>query len=115
RLEAHGEITARLDTDPKQRDKIIVVEKGGKSAQTKYSILEDLQDKQLLKLTARTGRTHQLRVHLAHLGAPVLGDRLYGGRATRRLMLHAQRLTLPEIGEFPKRGYFVEPGEDWKI
>jgi 23S rRNA pseudouridine1911/1915/1917 synthase len=115
RLEPQGEIIARLDTDPNQRDKIVIVEKGGKSAHTKYDLLEDYGDRQLIKLSPQTGRTHQLRVHLAHLGAVVLGDRLYGGRTARRLMLHAQRLTLPEMGEFPEREYFVEPGEDWKV
>lgn len=59
----------------------------------------------LLVLMPRTGRTHQLRVHLAWIGHPILGDRLYGkpadpAQAAPRLMLHAHRLVLPGFGAF---------------
>jgi 23S rRNA-/tRNA-specific pseudouridylate synthase len=47
-------------------------------------------------------------VHLTHLGAPVLGDRLYGGGKAKRLMLHATRLMLPEMEDFPRREFLVE-------
>jgi len=51
----------------------------------------------LVELKPTTGRTHQLRVHLAHLNAPILGDRVYGKSSDCRMMLHAQKLeiTLP--------------------
>ena len=47
-----------------------------------------------IALTPVTGRSHQLRVHLASLGHPILGDRLYDGGSADRLMLHAERLTV---------------------
>ena len=50
--------------------------------------------RRLFLLRPRTGKTHQLRVAMKSLGAPILGDALYGGRAAPRLMLHAQSLAL---------------------
>ena len=68
----------------------------GKPAQTVVKLLESNNERSLLQLEPRTGRTHQLRVHLEHLGLPILGDRLYGAPADR-LYLHASELeiTLP--------------------
>ncbi len=63
----------------------------GKSAQTDYRVLEVTADRSLVVLLPHTGRTHQLRVHLAHLGTPILGDRVYGKQADR-LYLHAYQL-----------------------
>jgi len=62
-------------------------------------------DRSLVLLAPRTGRTHQLRVHLAWIGHPILGDRLYGrpddpAQAASRLLLHAHRLVLPGTGSF---------------
>jgi tRNA pseudouridine32 synthase/23S rRNA pseudouridine746 synthase len=62
-------------------------------------------DRSLVLLAPRTGRTHQLRVHLSWIGHPILGDRLYGrpddpGQAASRLLLHAHRLVLPGTGSF---------------
>jgi len=62
-------------------------------------------DRSLVLLAPRTGRTHQLRVHLAWIGHPILGDRLYGrpddpAQAAPRLLLHAHRLVLPGTGTF---------------
>lgn len=68
---------------------------GGKPARTDLEPLSAGEGWTLVACRLGSGRTHQVRVHLAHLGHPVLGDRLYGGREAPRLMLHAQRLTLP--------------------
>jgi 23S rRNA-/tRNA-specific pseudouridylate synthase len=55
-------------------------------------------DRQLVRLWPQTGRTHQLRLHMAAMLAPILGDRLYGdAQAAPRLLLHARRLSLPAI------------------
>jgi 23S rRNA pseudouridine1911/1915/1917 synthase len=72
------------------------VDSKGKSAQTFYEVLATNGDKSLIKLQPKTGRTHQLRVHLAHIGTPIIGDQVYG-TASERLLLHAYRLeiTLP--------------------
>lgn len=69
----------------------------GKPATTAYKILRANGEISLVELQPTTGRTHQLRVHLAQLGHPILGDRLYGGPPADRLALHAQalELTLP--------------------
>jgi 23S rRNA pseudouridine1911/1915/1917 synthase len=69
----------------------------GKSAQTVYKVLQSNNEMSLVELKPTTGRTHQLRVHLAHLNHPILGDTLYAGPKADRLYLHAQslELTLP--------------------
>ena len=73
------------------------VDPNGKSAETKYEVIRTDGKKTLVKLMPRTGRTHQLRVHMAYLGAPILGDKVYG-RESDRLYLHARSLeiTIPE-------------------
>jgi len=78
---------------------------GGKTAVTRYRVLERDPDSTLLLLEPRTGRSHQLRVHLEAIGHPILGDRIYGPAAvvaaSPRLMLHAWQLELdhPYSGE----------------
>lgn len=73
------------------------IDPNGKPAQTTYHVLAENDTQSLVKLKPTTGRTHQLRVHLAHLNAPILGDRVYGKPSDCRMMLHAQKLeiTLP--------------------
>lgn len=69
------------------------VDANGKSAQTTYTVLATDGERSLVLLRPKTGRTHQLRVHLSHIGTPIMGDRVYGV-AAERLMLHAYQLTL---------------------
>ena len=73
------------------------IDPNGKPAQTTYHVLVENDAQSLVELKPTTGRTHQLRVHLAHLNAPILGDRVYGKSSDYRMMLHAQKLeiTLP--------------------
>lgn len=73
------------------------VDPNGKPAQTTYHVLAENGAQSLIELKPTTGRTHQLRVHLTHLNAPILGDRVYGKSSDCRMMLHAQKLeiTLP--------------------
>jgi len=73
------------------------IDPNGKPAQTTYHVLAKNDTQSLVELKPTTGRTHQLRVHLAHLNAPILGDRVYGKSSDCRMMLHAQKLeiTLP--------------------
>lgn len=70
----------------------------GKSATTTYRVLAQNGAKSVLELKPLTGRTHQLRVHMAYLGCPIVGDVIYGGSTAERLMLHAAALeiTIPE-------------------
>lgn len=73
------------------------VDAGGKSAQTTYKVIASNDAYSLVQLQPRTGRTHQLRVHLQYLGTPIVGDRVYGGAPADRLYLHARSLevTIP--------------------
>lgn len=99
-----GIIEAPIGRDPNRRKRMAVV-KGGRPAVTRYDLAEDLHTNALLSLELRTGRTHQLRVHLAWHGHPIVGDRLYGYRKQRiglkRLFLHAAELHVdsPSTGE----------------
>lgn len=70
----------------------------GKSAITRYKVIETSKKYSLLELQPQTGRTHQLRVHLVHQGHPIIGDKLYNGKLADRLYLHAHKLeiTLPD-------------------
>ena len=64
----------------------------GRPSDTEAEVIERRENRALLRLIPHTGRTHQLRLHLAHLGCPILGDNRYGGASHPRLMLHAQGL-----------------------
>jgi len=70
----------------------------GLSALTRFERREDDGDHALVALFPETGRTHQLRAHLAALGFPIVGDRLYGGGEGPRCLLHARRLSLEALG-----------------
>ena len=73
----------------------VAVKEDGMTAATKVSVIKKSREFSLLEVRLLTGRTHQIRVHLAHVGHPVLGDDKYGGEAkkqAKRLLLHAGRL-----------------------
>ena len=95
---SHGEINAPIARDPRQRKRMAVVN-SGKSAVTQFEVIEDhFRDGQaLLRINLLTGRTHQIRVHLAFIGCPIVGDRVYGFRKQRiklkRNFLHATELS----------------------
>lgn len=101
--EGEGRIDAPIGSHPVHRH-LRAVSEGGEPAATRFRVVERFTDAALLALELETGRTHQIRVHLAHLGHPVLGDAQYGGRQVdglRRQALHATRLsfTHPTSGE----------------
>ncbi len=93
-----GPLVVRRPVGSRDRRKASTVgDEGAKPAETEVVVREVLADALLVEARPRTGRRHQVRVHLAHAGMPILGDPLYGdagGRAPR-LMLHARRLALP--------------------
>lgn len=104
---ATGTIDAPVGRHPTKRRQMAVVA-GGKPSVTHYEVVSSADDRALLDVSLGSGRTHQIRVHLAHLGHPVLGDRVYGGYSERtralgleRPFLHAWRLALvhPVTGE----------------
>ena len=73
----------------------MAVASAGRSAQTEYEVLAAARERSLVLAKPLTGRTHQIRVHLAAIGAPVAGDELYGRGPGPRHLLHAWRLTIP--------------------
>ncbi|MDO8532062.1 MAG: RluA family pseudouridine synthase [Dehalococcoidia bacterium] len=89
-----GVIDAPIGRDPRNRKRMAVVP-DGRAALTRYRVLRYLPDYTLLEAAPATGRTHQIRVHLAHIGHPLAGDPLYGGttKLVARQFLHAHRLT----------------------
>ena len=94
---AKGTIDLSLDRDPWDRRRVMVRDRGGQPSVTRYERLETLADGTLSLVRCRliTGRTHQIRVHLAAKGWPILGDQVYGVKDSRiaRQALHAWRLS----------------------
>src|SRR5574341_292475 len=110
-----GRIEATIGRREHDRKRMGVRRVGGREARTAYRVIRRLSGMTVLELELETGRTHQIRVHLAHLGHPVLGDQLYGGRRERRRvvagapradrqMLHAWRLSFCH----PRTGAWLE-------
>ncbi len=97
-----GTINVPLGRHPVHRQKMGVRVRDGREAVTDWLVLAPLQSGTLVQCTLHTGRTHQIRVHLKHLGHPVVGDEVYGKRAGfTRQMLHAWKLgfTHPRTGK----------------
>jgi 23S rRNA pseudouridine1911/1915/1917 synthase len=90
-------VDAPIGRHPVNRQTMTVGGGNPKPASTTFRVLDRAPGHVLVKATPRSGRTHQIRVHLAHLGAPILGDEVYGraSGAIARQALHALRLTLP--------------------
>ncbi len=89
-------IEAPIARDRLDRTRMAIAAQG-RYARTEYTVMERLADAALLSVVLITGRTHQIRVHMASIGHPVIGDRTYGPRRAAlapRQMLHAHRLTL---------------------
>ena len=115
-----GRVEERLARDPRDRKKFTWVQEGGRTALTFYRVLRvytpsSRERYALVLLAPRSGRTHQLRVHMKRLGTPILGDPLYGRRDERfpgeTLMLHARSLTILLPGEAAART-FLSPVPD---
>jgi len=101
-----GIIETAIGRHPVHRKKMAVVKPGrGRDAKTEYRVLQEPGPFTLVECTLHTGRTHQIRVHLKHLGHPLFGDALYGSKPTAafpRQMLHAWKL-----------GFFHPRTEQW--
>ena len=96
-----GERATTSSGKPGRRDKSRVKTKRGV---THFRVLRRVGERALLELKLETGRSHQIRASLAHIGFPVVGDKLYGGAPASRLMLHAS-----SISGGPLRGRFEAP------
>jgi 23S rRNA pseudouridine1911/1915/1917 synthase len=108
-----GIIETQIGRDRRNRKKMAVLNEGGKTAVTEYRVAQVLHNgaASIVECKLQTGRTHQIRVHMQHIGCPIVGDNVYGARKALRQLpdsfaafprqaLHAFRLTIPEIGEF---------------
>ena len=107
-VRATGEVAGAIGRSPANRKKMAVVARGGKAALTRYKVERTFgTDASLVRCGLATGRTHQIRVHMAAIGHPLLGDPLYGRKPRAahlrfgRQALHAERLAFahPVSGE----------------
>jgi len=90
-----GVIDKAIARHPVHRQRMSIARRQGRSAKTEYRVLRSGNEISLVECILHSGRTHQIRVHLHHLGHPVLGDKLYGGKRAgdySRQMLHAWKL-----------------------
>ena len=114
--DAAGELEGPIGRHPKERKRMAVVS-GGRFARTRYEVVERRRGHTLLRCDLDTGRTHQIRVHLAALGHPVAGDAEYGGRepdGPGRPMLHAWRLRLRHPRTGAEMSFEVSPPSDFE-
>ena len=104
-----GRITTPIARDPVRRTRMTTKAGSGRSAWTEYRAIEELDRFSLLDIRIRTGRTHQIRVHLSSIHHPIVGDRLYGAPASlpglptfERFFLHASylRFRSPSTGDW---------------
>jgi len=93
---AMGSIDTSFGRHPRDRKRMAVLTHGGKPARTHWRILERLGLASVLEVRLETGRTHQIRVHLEHIGHPVVGDPVYGGRGKKQLSLGPGQRSLAE-------------------
>jgi 23S rRNA pseudouridine1911/1915/1917 synthase len=100
-----GVIDAPIGRDPKKRQRMAVTG-AGRPARTEYSVIRQIGGYTLLEARPKTGRTHQIRVHLASIGHPIVGDATYGAKSplVERQFLHAYRLGF----KLPSDGRYIE-------
>ena len=96
-----GKIETIIGRSERDRKKMSANVKRGRPALTEYRVLKQHADCALVELTLHTGRTHQIRVHMAHIGHPLVGDAVYGKSKLERPLLHAYKLsfTHPRSGK----------------
>jgi 23S rRNA pseudouridine1911/1915/1917 synthase len=115
RVARDGKVQAPIGRHPRSRTRMAIVARG-RDAVTHYEVIERFEGATLLRCRLETGRTHQIRVHLAALGHPLVGDSTYGKRATKiafaRQALHAERLALTHPGTRRKVSWRVDPPPD---
>jgi 23S rRNA pseudouridine1911/1915/1917 synthase len=108
-----GRVEASIGRDPSHRKKMAIVSEGkGREAVSEYKTLESFRDHTLLEFHPLTGRTHQIRLHCAFLGCPIVGDSVYGHKNSRldidRHFLHAAKLSIVLPGEKKPRLFEAE-------
>lgn len=102
-----GVIDAPIGRHPSNRQKMGVVHRNGREARTQYLLAEEYGPVSLVECTLETGRTHQVRVHMAHAGHPLLGDPLYGlarnGQISRLKKGGLAEDLIPQVLDFPRQ------------
>ena len=107
--EEEGTIEGAIGRHPKKKKKMAVNEKNGKPAVTHFKVLERFGNYTYMEFKLETGRTHQIRVHMAKIGHPLLGDTLYGSSHCAFKHLQGQTLHAGTIGFIhPKSGEYME-------
>ena len=125
---AKGACRLPIGRHPAKKVLMAVVEKGGKEAHTEYDVLYEAPDRlwSLLRVRIYTGRTHQIRVHLSHLGYPIIGDALYArtgtvsentpalvSRLAKRQLLHAWHLQFAHPHSQESMDFYCPPPKDF--
>lgn len=106
--ELGGTVDAPIGRSPKDRKKMCVTQKNSRSAVTHYEVISQSDKFSFLKVTLETGRTHQIRVHMSHIGHPVAGDMVYGPK-NGVVSLNGQCLHAGLIGfVHPRDGRYIE-------
>lgn len=106
--EEQGRIENNIGRHPSDRKKMAVVPKAGKTAVTNYKVLKQWNQAAYMEFRLETGRTHQIRVHMASIGHPLLGDTIYGS-SKNPYKLTGQTLHAMTIGlKHPKSGEYIE-------
>ncbi len=104
-----GTVCAPIGRHPVNRKQMAVTEKNSKNAVTHYEVLEEFRGYSHVRLKLETGRTHQIRVHMAYLGHPVAGDDIYGGKNASKIIDGGQCLHARKIGFIhPKTKEYME-------
>lgn len=107
--EDSGTVEGAIGRDPIERKKMAINEKNGKPAITHYKVLERFKNYTYMQFKLETGRTHQIRVHMASIGHPLLGDTLYSSGRLPFKHLQGQCLHAKTIGFIhPKTGEYME-------
>jgi 23S rRNA pseudouridine1911/1915/1917 synthase len=117
-LTGGGEIEAPIGRHPRERTRMAVVS-SGRPARTRYRLLERFRAHTYCEVALETGRTHQIRVHMAHIRAPLVGDKVYGGRP--KLPPAPSEELVQRLREFPRQALharrleFTHPGTGERV
>jgi 23S rRNA pseudouridine1911/1915/1917 synthase len=107
--EDEGTVSGAIGRHPVDRKKMAINEKNGKPAVTHYKVLKRFEKYTYMQFRLETGRTHQIRVHMAHIGHPLLGDEVYGNKKSAFRHLQGQTLHAKTIGfVHPRTNEYIE-------